>query len=277
MDSLRGILQRMQAPSEPLPEAEAARRIAKYMEAMTGRPYCPRCGGTGTLSERRLVPEMPGSPWRPIELVFYVGSCPDCNGAKDPVEIEMRRMAAAGLDPAWRFHYTFEAWDSNKNPKLMPQFRQVRAWAQMPSGSLLLAGDVGRGKTHLAIAVAIEALRAGLSVRYTEVEKLLDRLRAAIGSDESDYSDVYRAWIEEPTLLVLDDLGAEQHTQWSLTAVENLIAWRLIHELPMVITTNTGLEAYSERLSSRIHDAAQVMIVKLEAGGDVRPLKQVQA
>ena len=151
----------------------------------------------------------------------------------------------------------------------MDQFRVVRSWAQNPEGLLLLAGGVGVGKTHLAIATAINVIQMGWHVRYIEVQGLIKRMQGAMDQADTSAEAVYQAWGIAPDLVVLDDLGFEQHTEYSLGVVENLLSWRLLRNKPTVVTTNTGLEPYSDRLQSRLHEKGKVTLIKLD-GKDIR-------
>lgn len=255
---------------EQLSESEIGRRVASYHEKMTGRPYCPACKGQGTLSRKvTITPDVIG--WEPYETIEYAGVCPECNGGQDAEKVILQRAIAAGLEPSWLERFTWETWDVNKNKALAGYSRQLHAWSERPIGTILVAGGVGTGKTHCGIAAAITSLRAGLHVRWAEVQTLMDRLRASYGSDS--YDATYAAWVEKPGLLVLDDLGAERGTEWTVSEVENLISFRLIRELPMLITTNGGLEPYGDRLKSRVHDPSQVTIMKFD-GADVRPTNE---
>ena len=152
----------------------------------------------------------------------------------------------------------------------MPEFRTIRTWSAHPNGLLLIAGGVGTGKTHLALACAIENVITGAHVRYIEAEGLLSKMKAAMNREDDSADRVYESWGTAPSLLVLDDLGTEQHTEYSRTVLENLLSWRLVRLRPTVVTTNTGLEDYSSRLKSRLHDKGRVTVVKFD-GADMRP------
>jgi len=53
-------------------------------------------------------------------------------------------------------------------------------------------------------------------------------------------------------LLVLDDLGAEVKTAWAVEKLETIINTRCENELPTVITTNCGIDEFTDRIRSRI-------------------------
>lgn len=134
----------------------------------------------------------------------------------------------------------WEAFNWDRHPKLRPSKRVIVDWYNgLPdSGALVLAGDVGCGKTHLAEAVADLYGRWRLSF-YEEIT-LIKHIQDTYGdkgkSEEKIFVDLFR-----PSLLILDDLGTYATDNASfLSNVYN----RLFNEYltamgkPMLITTN---------------------------------------
>lgn len=141
----------------------------------------------------------------------------------------------------------WEAFDWDRHPKLRSAKRVIVDWYNgLPdSGALVLAGDVGCGKTHLAEAVADLYGRWRLSI-YEEIA-LIKHIQATYSdkgrSEEKVFRDLFR-----PDLLILDDLGTyKTDNEAFLSNVYN----RLFNEYltvmgrPMLITTN--LSAFGKR------------------------------
>jgi DNA replication protein DnaC len=276
METLGQILQRAARPmggenGSPLTEEEIALRTARYFKARDNY-YCPTCGNTRTLSTSVWVE--PGPPWPGGYYEnFYGGPCPDCGGESDPEAVFVRRLKASGIHHTWVTRFSFESYDTSRQPTMAPVFRQVQAWAARPAGTLVLAGPRGTGKTHLAIAASIEIIRNGLHCRFAEVETMLRSLRTAVG--EGNYPEVYDGWLDRPNVLVLDEFGGEHKTEFGVDAAENLITWRLLRERPMLITTNVGSRDMGERLASRFRDQSQVTLLMCQ-GSDMRPTNPAQ-
>jgi DNA replication protein DnaC len=129
--------------------------------------------------------------------------------------------------------------------------RYVRAIEQnLDSGrGLWLMGDVGTGKTTLAMLVSKAALDAGRSVAIYSLPRLLNLLRESMDSDEGmlDFMDRLTA----VDLLHLDDLGAENQTDWVLEQLYSIVNARYEAERAIVATTNLMPDELSERLGSR--------------------------
>ena len=81
---------------------------------------------------------------------------------------------------------------------------------------LWFAGDVGTGKTSLAMLVSLAAERAGRSVAIYPVTRLLAEIKDTYDSQSGgSYMRLFRR-LCSVDLLQLDDLGAEKRTEWVL-------------------------------------------------------------
>lgn len=127
-------------------------------------------------------------------------------------------------------------------------------YARRPQGWLFLFGGYGCGKTHLAAAIANEAMGRDQQVIFTVVPDLLDHLRATFGpSSEVEYDQRFEM-VRNVPLLVLDDLGAESSTAWAREKLFQIINHRYNHRLPTVITSNQDLDKLDPRIRSRLQD-----------------------
>jgi DNA replication protein DnaC len=114
---------------------------------------------------------------------------------------------------------------------------------------LWIQGDVGTGKTTLAMLVSKTALDAGRSVAIYSLPRLLNLLRESMDSDKGmvDFMDRLTA----VDLLHLDDLGAEKQTDWVLEQLYSIVNSRYEAERAIVATTNLMPDELSERLGAR--------------------------
>ena len=137
------------------------------------------------------------------------------------------------------------------------------------SGNIIMMGNTGLGKTHLSLAIAGEAAKKGYSVIYGSAQNLLSSIEnekfgrsQSIGAEQS---------ILDCDLLIIDDLGAEFSTQFTVSAVYNIINSRLLLSKPTIISTNMTMdemeERYTQRVASRILGNFVIMNFK---GRDVR-------
>ena len=138
-------------------------------------------------------------------------------------------------------------------------------YARAPQGWLTLIGGYGCGKTHLAVAIALERLQQGDAVYFAVVPDLLDHLRRAYGPSSAEtYDEVFDA-LRAADLLVLDDVGAHSTTPWAGEKLYQIFSYRYINELPTVITTNLNPEALDDRLASRMLDTRVGLVFRIKA------------
>lgn len=124
----------------------------------------------------------------------------------------------------------------------------------MKSPSLLFVGRTGLGKTHLSLAIAKAVLEKGYGVVYQTSQRLVNDLEKEQFSNTG--SDTLRKKYAECDLLIIDDLGAEFSTSFTVAALGNLINERLFEGRPTIISTNLATDEltkrYSERTGSRL-------------------------
>lgn len=140
------------------------------------------------------------------------------------------------------------------------------------SPSLLLYGMTGLGKTHLSLAVAGKAVEKGSGVIYTSAQNLFNRLeREKFGRTEDNSTEQS---VLDCDLLIIDDLGAEFVTQFTVTALYNIVNCRGLENRPTVISTNLTPDSisktYNDRIASRI--LSNYELLKFD-GSDIRQLK----
>jgi DNA replication protein DnaC len=229
-------------------------------DASVGDPNCPLCRGIGYI--RLDVPV--GHP--------DFGRLFPCTCRLE--ELQIKRMASlrsvSNLEALGR--YTFESF-SPEGHGLSPErrrnlsfaYQSAKAYARNPEGWLLLIGGYGCGKTHLAAAIANEALEQGVTPLFVTVPDLLDHLRATFAPTSSEgYSERFQR-VRNSRLLILDDLGTENASPWALEKLFQLLNYRYMSRLPTVITTNQELERIDPRLRSRLADPGLVEIVTILA------------
>lgn len=141
------------------------------------------------------------------------------------------------------------------------------------SPSLILYGATGLGKTHLSLAIAGEVINKGFGVIYGSAQNLLNRLENEKFGRSGQDGDTMSLLLE-CDLLILDDLGAEFSTAFTLSAIYNIINSRMLSSLPTIISTNLEPgeldKKYDQRIASRILGSFTPVYF---CGRDIRQLK----
>lgn len=118
---------------------------------------------------------------------------------------------------------------------------------------LWFVGGSGTGKTTLAMLVSRLSLEAGRSVAIYSLPKLLARIRRTYDAEVGEQS--YLEFFERLTgvdLLHLDDLGAENRTEWVIEQLYALVNERYEAQRSLVVTTNLDEAALEEQIGARV-------------------------
>ena len=114
---------------------------------------------------------------------------------------------------------------------------------------LYLEGTCGTGKTHLAVAISLELISRGIPVVCkTSIDLLADIKRSYEQDSTVSEEDVLSAY-KGADLLVIDDLGKERATEWSVPILYRIINDRYEAMLPTIITTNYNSDVLTEKLT----------------------------
>lgn len=117
--------------------------------------------------------------------------------------------------------------------------------SEKPKQSLYLFGETGTGKTLLASIITQEFARVGGSVIFGDVPSLLSRVKATF--DTGGTQELINRY-QDCDLLVLDDLGAGQTTDWSVGMLYEITNARYAMDKRLVVTSNFNLDDLEKRL-----------------------------
>jgi DNA replication protein DnaC len=191
-------------------------------------PNCAICGGTG---------------WKIIERGGLSGAAAcGCESLNRTGEIRAHANIPANYENATLDNFNLPKDNPTAMAALGRVQLQVKGFARDFPGvnppGLLLAGDPGTGKTHLAVGVMKALIEKGHECVFFDYQNLLDRIRSGYdaASGASD-REAYRAALDAEVLL-LDDLGAHRVTEWVEDTVTAIITYRCNHRKPLIATTN---------------------------------------
>lgn len=165
-----------------------------------------------------------------------------------------------GIPPLFR-HKTLKGFDWSEN---YPAYESACDFVKdFPNTKgLLLSGDVGVGKTHLAAAITGELNKKLYSTYFGNVVDIISFFKSTYNKNSSlSENDLVLMITERTDLLILDDLGKENNTEHNLALLYQIINKLYQDEKPIIITTNYNARDLSRKLGER----GQAMISRISA------------
>lgn len=160
------------------------------------------------------------------------------------------RLKLSGLP----HHKTLDEFDASFQPELDPkrlaELRSLR-FVQNKVSSLIL-GPPGVGKTHLAVGLAMEALRAGYLVRYMTLDDIVRELRQA---DQLGTLRNKLAHYQRPHVLIVDEVGYLRLEHADANRFFQLINRRYTRS-SMIITSNKRVSEWAELFGDEVQAVA---------------------
>ena len=172
--------------------------------------------------------------------------------------------------------YTFEH-DDNKNPDIS---RACKRYADnftdmyRLNKGLIFCGQVGTGKTFYAGCIANAVISQARSVLITNIPSLITKL--GYSQEEKNY---ILNKISCVSLLVIDDLGVERDTPYSLEKIYEIIDTRYRSGKPLIITTNLkykDMKSDENTSYRRIYDRILQMCHPVAVLGESRRSQKAQ-
>ena len=239
----------------------------------------------------------------PEDYLDEIYSCPRCRdtgrtpeGVCDCLEREYKRCLTQELsgllrDEGERFEsFRPDYYSSEPEPELgglsprelmrmvFDTCRNYAANFSLRSPNLLFHGGPGLGKTFLSACIAREVAQRGFSVAYESASAALGEFETQRFSRDGEESAAASAKVREYLgcdLMILDDLGTEMSTSFTVSALYQLINLRLTAPRPTIISTNLGEEElarrYGGQIASRLTGEYELLLF---AGSDIRRLKK---
>ena len=113
--------------------------------------------------------------------------------------------------------------------------------------SVIFEGKPGRGKTHLAIAIAYRALQNGFDALFVSAAQLIDELSAA--SRDGKLRDALTRYVR-PHVLIVDEVGYLPQGDDAASVLYHVVNDRHIRRRAMIFTTNK----HPKRWGPELHD-----------------------
>ena len=163
---------------------------------------------------------------------------------------------------------TFKVWNNaSKFAKdvALRYFKSFESNRDKRTNSILLCGQVGSGKTHLAIALAVNFLEKKIKVQYMPYRDVVTEIKQNI-IDSKNYSrlvDKYKTC----DVLLIDDLYKGKINESDVNIMFEIINYRYLNNKPMIISSEYTMDRIlnvDEAIGSRIYEMCKNYIVQIE-------------
>ncbi|MDO4503670.1 MAG: ATP-binding protein [Clostridia bacterium] len=184
---------------------------------------------------------------------------------KKEVYNQLNKMSPLELSSFENFSLDFYSDTPQPNSELTPKKRMAKilefckkyaSQFKKNSPSLLMTGSTGLGKTHLSLAIAKEVIEKGFGVIYGSAQNIISKMEKEKFRGYQNSSDETERHYIDCDLLIIDDLGTEYLTSFSVATIYNIINSRIMMNKPTIISTNLSMKdlekIYSQRMVSRI-------------------------
>lgn len=222
---------------------------------------CPACKDTGFIGSRRC--KCHNELLKDIERSDLAKIAPidDCTFDTFDIQYYPQQVMENGISPR------------DKAEKIKNSCRKYAANFTTASPNVMFMGGTGLGKTHLSLAIANVVINRGYSVVYGTAQNILSDLQKENFGRDDDIR-YYEKAVLGCDLLILDDLGTEFKSAYTVACLYNIINSRLSAKLPTIISTNFTAEEleekYDQRITSRITGEYNKLIL---VGNDIRYMK----
>lgn len=235
--------------------------------------YCSRCGEAKTkiveiFNKEMVVPISCGCKREELKKK----QLQEENREK---QLRLDRLKKSSLMDIKFKNSTFQNWDFTKGPKKMHTIgtKYATNFKKMKEQNigLLIYGEAGNGKTYTASCIANYLLDNMLPIICVNIDSLLNRIKETYNSWGKEAEEDVLKTLCNADLLIIDDLGTEQNTDWTKTKIYNILDSRYRNGLPLIITTNLSIQELENRYEKRTYDRLLEMCTPvLNTGSSIR-------
>ena len=119
--------------------------------------------------------------------------------------------------------------------------------------SAIFLGNVGTGKTHLAVGIALSIMLQQRSALFVTVQRLIRRVKDSWHTKEETESQVVDVFAS-PDLLVLDEVGVQFGSEFEKQVLFDVLNTRYENRKPSILLSNIPKEQLSDYLGERVTD-----------------------
>lgn len=133
--------------------------------------------------------------------------------------------------------------------------------------SIMFCGQVGSGKTHLAVALSLNLLNNDLNVVYFPYRDMITSIKQNM-LDAEYYANIINKY-QVCDVLFIDDLFKGKINESDINIIFEIINYRYYNCLPIIVSTEFTIDkllAFDEGVGSRIYEMCKRYVVEMPKG-----------
>ena len=205
------------------------------------------------------------------DMLFIIqddGTAKECECRS--LRIAEEKLKASGVSEEFR-KKTFDNFNYERSIEVMEAFMKAKSYSKnfekirvTRENSVMFIGQVGSGKTHLAIAISNILLEKGIGVIYMPYRDSITNLKQSITDSENFQREISK--YKNAQVLLIDDLFKGAITKSDINIMYEIVNYRYFKSLPIITTSEKTIDdliEIDEAVGSRLYEMSKDYVAEI--------------
>lgn len=205
------------------------------------------------------------------DMLFIIqddGTAKECECRS--LRIAEEKLKASGVSEEFR-KKTFDNFNYERSIEVMEAFMKAKSYSKnfekirvTRENSVMFIGQVGSGKTHLAIAISNVLLEKGIGVIYMPYRDSITNLKQSITDSENFQREISK--YKNAQVLLIDDLFKGAITKSDINIMYEIVNYRYFKSLPIITTSEKTIDdliEIDEAVGSRLYEMSKDYVAEI--------------